>query len=142
MSDVMSIERPKPHSGMRHVALRVEDMAACEHFYVDLLGMKVEWRPDADNLYLSSGCDNVALHRASGPVGEAVRQRLDHIGFVVDELDQVDAWYLYLTFHKVVVKTAPITHRDGARSFYLLDPAGTTIQVIYHPPISGLTISD
>ena len=26
--------------------------------------MKIVWRPDADNLYLSSGSDNLALHRA------------------------------------------------------------------------------
>lgn len=28
-------------------------------------------------------------------------------------------------------------HRDGARSFYCLDPEGVVVQVIYHPPISG-----
>ncbi len=43
---------------MRHVALFVRDMAACEHFYVDLLGMEVEWRPDEHNVYLTSGGDN------------------------------------------------------------------------------------
>ena len=38
--------KPKPTAGMRHVALNVMDLAASERFYVDLLGMAVEWRPD------------------------------------------------------------------------------------------------
>ena len=29
-----------------------------------LLGFAVEWEPDPDNVYLTSGCDNLALHRA------------------------------------------------------------------------------
>ena len=57
--------RPASTLGMRHVALYVSDMPACERFYVELLGMQVEWRPDAENLYLSSGPDNLALHQAS-----------------------------------------------------------------------------
>ncbi len=57
------MDRPASTLGMRHVALNVTDIAICEHFYVGLLGMKVEWRPDADNLYLTSGNDNLALHR-------------------------------------------------------------------------------
>ena len=35
-----------------------------KRFYVDLLGFAVEWEPDADNVYLSSGIDNLALHRS------------------------------------------------------------------------------
>ena len=35
-----------------------------KRFYVDLLGFEVEWEPDADNVYLSSGIDNLALHRS------------------------------------------------------------------------------
>jgi catechol 2,3-dioxygenase-like lactoylglutathione lyase family enzyme len=45
------------------MALNVKDMAACERFYVELLGLKGEWRPDVDNVYLTSGCDNLALHK-------------------------------------------------------------------------------
>ncbi len=130
------VDRPCPLAGMRHVALFVNDFEACEHFYVNLLGMHVEWRPDEDNLYLSSGCDNLALHR--GPETGQTGQRLDHIGFVIDEMAAVDQWYAYLNEQGVQMKTAPRTHRDGARSFYCLDPDGTTVQMIYHPPISGL----
>ena len=130
------VEKPAALGGLRHVALFVEKFAECEHFYVQLLGMAVEWRPDANNVYLSSGIDNLALHR-SDPVAINVRQRLDHIGFIIDEIGQVDTWHAFLKANQVEIKTAPRTHRDGARSFYCLDPDGTMVQLIYHPPISG-----
>ncbi len=57
------MDRPATTSGMRHVALCVSDLSACEHFYVELMAMTVEWRPDEDNVYLTSGNDNLALHR-------------------------------------------------------------------------------
>lgn len=119
---------------MRHVALSVRDMDACEKFYVGLLGMSVEWRPDPDNLYLTSGNDNLALHRAATDPA-ASGQRLDHIGFFIATPEQVDAWYVFLELSEVEIKAPPRTHRDGARSFYCNDPDGNTVQIIYHPPI-------
>ena len=133
MSD---LKRPPATGGMRHVALNIEDMAACEDFYVGLLGMNVEWRPDPDNLYLTSGCDNLALHKASGALA-ASGQRLDHIGFILRQEQDVDAWYEFLNAHQVSIEKPPRTHRDGARSFYCRDPEGNVVQMIYHPPIAG-----
>lgn len=127
--------------GLRHVALFVEQFEACEQFYVDLLGMKAEWRPDADNLYLCSGCDNLALHRAPESLAKGERQKLDHIGFVIDGESAVDEWFGFLKSNNVTVLTEPRTHRDGARSFYCEDPDGTMVQLIWHPPISGLTFT-
>ncbi len=129
------IQRPPPLRGLRHVALNVTDLAACERFYVDLLGMAVEWRPDADNVYLCSGSDNLALHRAKTPPAPD-GQRLDHIGFVLAEPAHVDAWHAHLRDHGVRMRAAPKTHRDGARSFYCEDPEGNVVQFIHHPPIS------
>ena len=127
--------RPPPTAGLRHVALFVEDLEACERFYVDLLGMTVEWRPDADNVYLTSGCDNLAMHRASPRAVPAGPQRLDHIGFILHTPEDVDVWYEFLCAQGVTMKTAPRTHRDGARSFYCLDPGGAAVQMIFHPPL-------
>ena len=128
------MKRPNPTAGMRHVALNVKDVAACEHFYVDLLGMQVEWRPDPDNVYLTSGNDNLAIHRTSGEISDG--QALDHIGFILNEIDDVDAWYEFLKANNVTIKKELKTHRDGARSFYCLDPEGVTVQLIYHPPLA------
>lgn len=130
--------RPTPTRGMRHVALYVKDLPACERFYVDLLGMSVEWRPDADNLYLTSGNDNLALHRAPAQATSATTfQRLDHIGFILDAPATVDEWFAFFQANGVRIRNEPKTHRDGARSFYCYDPDGTVVQMIYHPPISA-----
>jgi catechol 2,3-dioxygenase-like lactoylglutathione lyase family enzyme len=129
------MERPAATLGMRHVALNVQDVSVCEQFYVGLLGMRVEWRPDPDNVYLTSGNDNLALHRSSDSAPATAGQRLDHIGFFVASPEQVDEWHEFLGSHHVVIMAPPRTHRDGARSFYCRDPEGAVVQVIFHPPI-------
>lgn len=133
------MQRPPRTAGLRHVALFVEKLEDCVKFYTDLLGMEIEWQPDADNYYLTSGNDNLALHRWSSD-GSAPRvggQRLDHIGFIIDRIDDVDIWHEFLVTNKVRIVKEPKTHRDGARSFYCADPDGTLVQVIFHPPISA-----
>src|SRR4029453_14444579 len=76
--------------GMRHIALKVTDVARSKSFYQDILGMEVVWEPDPQNVYLSSGCDNIALHEVSRNFATgATEQQLDHLGFVVATIDQV-----------------------------------------------------
>ncbi|MEJ2575302.1 MAG: VOC family protein [Gammaproteobacteria bacterium] len=130
--------RPDVGFGVRHVALFVRDLAACEHFYVDLLGMQVEWRPDPANVYLTSGGDNLALHQALPDAErDEARQRLDHIGVLLSAPEAVDQWFAWLGEHGVRMRTEPRTHRDGARSFYCYDPDGTVVQFIHHPPVGA-----
>ena len=131
------MHRPGKTLGMRHIALNVIDLEACEQFYAGLLGMTVEWRPDVDNVYLTSGNDNLALHRVAGNSPAETGQKLDHLGFFIANEAQVDDWYAYLKANDVVIRAVPRTHRDGARSFYCADPEGTVVQFIYHPPITG-----
>lgn len=128
-------KRNRPaHSGLRHVALNVLDLALVEKFYVDLLGFDVEWRPDPDNVYLCSGNDNLALHVVGDTGGKA--QTLAHTGIIVDDIETVDDWHEFLSENAVRIAAEPRTHRDGARSFYCYDPEGTVVQVIFHPPLS------
>ncbi len=130
------MKRPDAIGGLHHVALIVRRLEACEQFYTELLGMKVEWRPDADNVYLTSGRDNLALHRAPANFDPAGPQRLDHIGFMVSVVDQVDVWFVFLKSNDVTILKEPKTHRDGARSFYCRDPDGNTVQLIHHPSLA------
>jgi catechol 2,3-dioxygenase-like lactoylglutathione lyase family enzyme len=135
------MQPPPPHAGLRHLALNVRRLDEMKRFYVDLLGFAIEWEPDADNVYLSSGVDNLALHRAPGsnedgapaPAGTA---SLDHLGLIVRRPADVDVWASFLEKHGVTIAAKPRTHRDGARSCYFKDPDGNTVQIIYHPPIS------
>jgi catechol 2,3-dioxygenase-like lactoylglutathione lyase family enzyme len=128
------------HAGLRHLALNVRDLDAMKRFYVDLLGFMIEWEPDSDNVYLSSGIDNLALHKGSvGPAGAP--GALDHLGLIVGAADDVDRWAEFLEGRGVTIDARPRTHRDGARSCYFKDPDGNVVQIIHHPPISGKRIS-
>jgi catechol 2,3-dioxygenase-like lactoylglutathione lyase family enzyme len=115
--------RPDGMLGLRHVALFVQDLEACVRFYIEVLGMQLEWQPDPDNYYLTSGADNLALHRLAANKSLSDAQRLDHIGFILKKPEDVDAWHAHFVQH-------------AAKSFYCADPAGNTVQMIYHPPIS------
>ena len=128
--------RPPPTTGMHHVALNVFNFEATKAFYVEVLGLIVEWEPDGDNVYLTSGSDNIALHRVTKE-SASVNQRLDHIGFLIDDKNDVDTWHTYLASADIEIVEPPRAHRDGARSFYCRDPNGVTIQFIYHPPLAG-----
>ena len=127
------MQKPNAHTGLNHLALFVKNFVECEHFYVDLLGLTVDWRPDADNVYLTSGGDNIALHRAPVNFNPAAHQHLDHMGFRLINREDVDAWHDYLRANNVVIKAAPKDHRDGTRSFYCADPDGNVVQMIYFP---------
>src|SRR5579859_7366529 len=128
------MERPS-HAGLRHLALNVRDMPAMKRFYVDLLGFAIEWEPDPDNIYLSSGIDNLALHSAASGHAGSAPGALDHLGLIVRQADDVDRWASFLEENGVTIAAKPRTHRDGARSCYFSDPDGNTIQIIHHPPI-------
>jgi len=128
------IKHKPPSQGIRHIALNVQDISRSEDFYCRVLGFELEWKPDSENVYLTSGNDNLALH-----VSKTKNQpgALDHFGILVQRPEHVDEWAEYLKEQDIVLTAAPKTHRDGARSLYLKDPDGIIIQIIYHPPISN-----
>jgi catechol 2,3-dioxygenase-like lactoylglutathione lyase family enzyme len=134
------------HCGLRHLALRVIDLQRSRRFYERFLGMKVIWEPDAENVYFSSGSDNLALHQI--PASEQKRyqagsgQFLDHFGVIVESREAVDDMFADVQcdgdrYGAVIVKP-PTLHRDGSYSFYFTDPDGNVIQALYEPTISNL----
>jgi len=133
----MMTARP-PLLGIRHVALYVPDLELAEKFWTQTMGYLIEWRPDADNLYLTVGTDNLALHRRANVGSDG--GRLDHIGLAVQNPDDVDAWAVRLQEAGVTPTAAPRTHRDGSRSLYFHAPDGSAlgplVQIIYHRPLS------
>lgn len=126
-------KQPLGMVGLRHVALFVKDLELCTDFYVRIMGMKIEWQPDPDNVYLTNDGDVFALHRVEYEA--QAQQRLDHIGFILDSIEAVDAWYAYFVAEGVKITEAPKLHRDGSKGFYCLDSVGHLLEMIYHPPI-------
>ncbi|MFO0775411.1 MAG: VOC family protein [Nitrospiraceae bacterium] len=136
------------HGGLRHLALRVTDLARSRRFYETLFGMRVVWEPDPENVYFSSGADNVALHQI--PAAELAEYRaergqfLDHVGVIMYQPEDVDRFYARVqqegdSVGARIVKP-PKRHRDGSYSCYIADPDGNVIQALYEPTISALRI--
>ncbi len=123
--------------GMRHIALKVKDLKRSRAFYQDILGMEIVWEPDPQNVYLSSGSDNLALH-------ETVReedfspseQQLDHLGFIVESAERVRELEQEFRARGVKIVHPFKIHRDGSASFYCADPDEIVIQMLYEPHLS------
>jgi catechol 2,3-dioxygenase-like lactoylglutathione lyase family enzyme len=127
--------KPKGMIGIRHVALFIQELEVAMDFYTRIMGMSIEWQPDADNVYLTNQGDVFALHRVEYTPQSL--QRLDHVGFALDSPEAVDDWYTYFLANSVRITESPKTHRDGSRGFYCLDAVGNLLEMIYHPPITS-----
>jgi catechol 2,3-dioxygenase-like lactoylglutathione lyase family enzyme len=123
--------------GMRHVALKVKNVAQSKIFYQEILGMDVVWEPDAENVYLSSGCDNIAIHAVSANfAASAEEKQLDHLGFIVESTERVKELEQEFIAKGVRIVHPFKAHRDGSASFYCADPDGIVIQMLYEPHLS------
>jgi catechol 2,3-dioxygenase-like lactoylglutathione lyase family enzyme len=128
--------------GLRHLALRVKDLNRSKAFYQNVLGMKLVWEPDPHNAYLSSGSDNLALHEVPA-TSEMIRgnQQLDHFGFVVESIQRLQDLEQDFARRGVTIVHPFKIHRDGSASFYVVDPDGITIQMLFEPTLSRQEIS-
>ncbi|MDT7042741.1 VOC family protein [Candidatus Nitronereus thalassa] len=131
--------------GLRHVALKVSNLATSKAFYQTWFGMNIVWEPDAENVYMSSGVDNLALHQI--PVEDLELhqpnhgQFLDHLGFLMESPESVNQLYSQVVKEGIRIVHQPKQHRDGSYSFYLADPDHIVIQVLYEPTISPIRFS-
>jgi catechol 2,3-dioxygenase-like lactoylglutathione lyase family enzyme len=129
--------------GMRHVALNVKNAQASKEFYCKVMKMEVEWEPDPKSVYVATittdsagnkkSLDNLALHQSDAPLNKATA--LNHIGFFVASMDEVDQWHDHVVACGAKIVKEIKTHRDGARSFYFEDLDGNVIQLLFHPPM-------
>jgi catechol 2,3-dioxygenase-like lactoylglutathione lyase family enzyme len=136
------LQRPS-HRGLRHLALGVRQLEAMKRFYVDLLGFDVEWEPDADNVYLSSGIDNLAApfdsahDRPRIARGKPVDHRGEQARSFRGDCAIACRWMraAFLESRGVTIDAPPRTATAPGPA--ISDPDGNSVQIIHHPPISG-----
>jgi catechol 2,3-dioxygenase-like lactoylglutathione lyase family enzyme len=109
-----------------HVALRVQDMERAKAFYLSL-GLTLTWdAPDWAYLEWPGGGTGIALlsptYTAAGP----------HFAFHFRDRAEVDAARQRLV--EAGQSCGPVhDHRDGTASFYLQDPEGNWLEMLYEP---------
>lgn len=116
---------------LKHIALAVNRLDECEKFY-NLLGMRTELKTE-DYVYLTSGSDNLSLHRLDAKF--EIYQRLEHIGFALDSKAAVDRLYTDALTHQLTIANPPKIFGIGTTSFSVLDPDGIEVEFTYHPPM-------
>lgn len=101
--------------------------------------MKVVWHPDKENVYLSTGSDNLALHQYPSEDLERLAPShlhpLDHLGFLMASPEDVEEFFNEISGQGVPIVKPLRKHRDGSFSFYLADPDRNTVQVLYEPTV-------
>ena len=109
-----------------------------KRFYVDVLGFAVDGsRIRTTSISRRAATILRSIEPRAGRAAPPASQALDHLGLIVTTADDVDRWAAFLDSRGVTVVARPKTHRDGARSCYVKDPDGNTVQIIHHPPISA-----
>jgi len=139
---VFGMSRIAGLKGLRHVALKVKNATRSKDFYCTNFGMNVVWEPDPENVYLTSGWDNVAIHEVSASFSQSAGEaQLDHLGFVVESVERVKELEQEFSSRGVKIVHPFKLHRDGSASFYCADPDGIVIQLLYEPNLSRQEIS-
>jgi catechol 2,3-dioxygenase-like lactoylglutathione lyase family enzyme len=124
--------------GLDHVVLRVRDLQAMLHFYVDVLGGTVERRQDDLGLYqVRTGASLVDLVPIDGKLGRAggagpgrEGRNMDHFALRVEPYDE-QAIRAHLRAHGI--EAGESGSRYGAEgegpSIYLEDPEGNLLEL-------------
>ena len=126
--------------GLRHIALRVRDLARSRRFYEEGLGLTfVGYRPSGKSIDLSDGGINVTLLPYAGPNRVAFEEGNEfiHLGFMVDDV---------ATTHDRLQKLGAVIVRDDVKerrphdagsapvgSFKVLDPDGNVLDISDRP---------
>ena len=114
--------------GIHHVSINVDDVAAAERFYCDILGLSKLPRPDLgfDGAWLQTGQQQVhLLGRSSGsPLPE------QHYAFLISDADQL---LQRLREHNIEVRS--VSEISGVcRQIFVHDPSGNLVE--FNQPIS------
>jgi catechol 2,3-dioxygenase-like lactoylglutathione lyase family enzyme len=116
--------------GLHHITIRVNDIAAAEKFYGDILGFElVRKMGQSMATYRVGAKDTIVIVEAETAYDAASRDyRVDHFGFMVNSGQEVDEFAAYLKDNEVNIVVGPVNRKNG-RFVFFTDPDGNMIEV-------------
>ncbi len=121
---------------LHHVAIQCHDLARCERFYREVLGLEVlrRWPREGDggdrSVWLAAGDGFLALERAEEPPEQRPwrdgKAGLHLVALRIGK-EEREAWERRLEAHGV-----PVVHRTRW-TIYVLDPEGNRVGLSHHP---------
>jgi len=133
----MSDTPPFALEGLDHVVLLVDDMAAAQAFYTDVLGCTVDRDlPEYGMLQIRAGSSLIDLVDIASSEGAWAKppvaggRNMDHVALATGPWDR-DALHAHLAAHNVDIVEEG--RRYGAKgegySVYVRDPSGNTVEL-------------
>lgn len=125
-------------TNLRHLALRVGDIASSRAFYENGIGLAfIGFRPNSESIDLTDGESNLTLLPYEGPARPHFEEGTEyiHYGFLVDDHAQTHARLVGLGARVVRedVKERRTPTQTPVGSFKVLDPDGNVVDVSERP---------
>jgi catechol 2,3-dioxygenase-like lactoylglutathione lyase family enzyme len=124
----MDSTEASPLIGLSHFALHIRDFDASVDWYTKALGLQEISREPGRFVGLRSASGQFRLALLPGGQAEN-RGALDHIAFLVSDIDALTAWSHHLTAIGIThdeIKPNPV----GGHSMDLFDPDGNNIELV------------
>ena len=130
-------------TSLNHINIRTDLMEETKDFYVDVVGLKVGFRPEfGDHGYWLYAGDTAIVHLSPSEPDSAVRTNpegmgngLDHIGLFAAGADDMKALLAKrgIKYHTNLVSGGQILQ------VFLSDPNGVIVELGYDAPAEGVT---
>lgn len=137
-----------PLLGLKHAALPARDLARGLRFYREVLGFETYHATERDWAMVAGFGTSVSLVQSEPgtaavgshpPSGMRTGVHPAHLGLTLPDCAAVDEWHERVRTHELaqgLALTPPKRHRDGSYGFYLNDPEGNALEIIFIPLIS------
>jgi len=119
-------------SGINHITIRVNRIDRSEEFYGKILGFElIRKMGQSMAVYKIGEEDTLVIVEAETSYDPNSRDfRVDHIGFYLDSLEQVDEMASYLRENEVTILSGPANRKKG-RFVFASDPDGNLIEFFH-----------
>lgn len=119
-------------SGINHITIRVNRIDRSEEFYGKILGFELLRKMGQSMaVYKIGDEDTLVIVEAETSYDPNSRDfRVDHIGFYLDNTEQVDEMASYLRENEVTILSGPANRKKG-RFVFASDPDGNLIEFFH-----------